>query len=245
MMSRWTGRPAYEQIAASYRAKILDGELPPGTKLPSESDLMREYDVSRIVAKMAIRTLRTEGLIYSHPGKGSFVKEQTRLVRDAKSRYMRKKSPPFKGDATNAKKDGTWRYTSQPARASEAIANRLGIAPGDPVMQTSYRYFADERPIQISTSWEPLAVTGGTPVELPEESPVTGVIARMDSIGKRIDHVIERITARAARPEEIESLALPHEGAYVLSIPALEPRRTFPLHVPTELQQQIYDFAVL
>jgi hypothetical protein len=36
-----------------------------------------------------------------------------------------------------------------------------------------------------------------------------------------------------------------HGHKLALSIPALEPRRTFPLHTPTELQQQIYDFAVL
>jgi len=85
-------------------------------------------------------------------------------------------------------------------------------------METRYRYLADERPIQLSQSWEPLAITGGTPVEYPEEGAAVGVIARMDMIQQHIDHVIERVTARAAKPEEIEQLNLPRRGAYVLMI---------------------------
>jgi GntR family transcriptional regulator len=85
-------------------------------------------------------------------------------------------------------------------------------------METRYRYFLNERPIQISHSWEPLAITEGTPVEYPEEGIAIGVIARMDLIGQHIDHVVEKVTARAAQPDEITQLDLPRRGAYVLVI---------------------------
>jgi DNA-binding GntR family transcriptional regulator len=47
------------------------------------------------------------------------------------------------------------------------IAEQLHIEQGDPVMRTSYRFFADNEPVMLSTSFEPLAITGGTPVEQP------------------------------------------------------------------------------
>ena len=52
----------------------------------------------------------------------------------------------------------------------------------------------------------------------PEDSPVTGVIFRMDSIGHPPTSVVEKITARAARPKEIERLNLTQQGSYVLVI---------------------------
>lgn len=85
-------------------------------------------------------------------------------------------------------------------------------------METTYRYFFDERPIQLSQSWKPLAITEGTPIEYPEDGAAVGVTTRMDLIGQLVDQVIERVTARAANSTEITQLNLPRRGAYVLVI---------------------------
>ncbi|MGH3729923.1 MAG: UTRA domain-containing protein, partial [Micromonosporaceae bacterium] len=77
-------------------------------------------------------------------------------------------------------------------------------------------------PIQLSTSWEPLAVTRGTPVEWPEDGATVGVIARMDRIGVRVTESEERITARPAMPDELSALELPTRGAEILLV-----RRTY------------------
>uniref|UniRef100_A0AAU1HTP0 Winged helix-turn-helix domain-containing protein n=1 Tax=Streptomyces sp. NBC_00180 TaxID=2903632 RepID=A0AAU1HTP0_9ACTN len=67
-----TGRAAYLQIADEFKRKIRDGELSPGDKLPSESELMAKHSVSRTVARQAIARLREDGYAMSHQGKGSF-----------------------------------------------------------------------------------------------------------------------------------------------------------------------------
>jgi len=69
-----TGRPAYMQIADELRRQIRSGSLPPGTALPSITQLCRRYDVSASVVKAAISVLRTEGLIVGQQGKGVFVR---------------------------------------------------------------------------------------------------------------------------------------------------------------------------
>jgi DNA-binding GntR family transcriptional regulator len=73
-MAEWSGEPAYRQLAADLRARIRDGRLPVGEQLPSLADLMRQYDVSITVVRMALRELRAEGLVTTHQGKGSFVR---------------------------------------------------------------------------------------------------------------------------------------------------------------------------
>ncbi|WP_329187333.1 winged helix-turn-helix domain-containing protein [Actinacidiphila glaucinigra] len=71
-MADFTGRAAYLQIADEFKQKIHDGELTPGDKLPSESELMTLHNVSRTVARQAISRLREDGYAISHQGKGSF-----------------------------------------------------------------------------------------------------------------------------------------------------------------------------
>ena len=88
-------------------------------------------------------------------------------------------------------------------------------------MRTQYRFFADDQPVMLSTSYEPLAVTGGTPIEQPEASPTTGVVGRMDLIGVHVTHVVEDVQARAPRPYETEALQVP------TGVPVLYVERTY------------------
>jgi GntR family transcriptional repressor for pyruvate dehydrogenase complex len=61
------------QVVAGLKARILAGDLAPGTKLPSEAELIEEYAVSRTVVREAVTRLRAEGLVDTFQGRGSFV----------------------------------------------------------------------------------------------------------------------------------------------------------------------------
>ena len=74
-MADWSGRPAYMQVADALRAEIRRGRIAPGSQLPSYEALMRKYGVSITVVRSAVRELKTEGLVYTHQGKGSFVRD--------------------------------------------------------------------------------------------------------------------------------------------------------------------------
>jgi GntR family transcriptional regulator len=211
----------YEEIAADLRDAIMRGTYEEGDQLPGENLIMKEYGVARATARESLAVLRHEGLAIARPGAGIFVASRRRIVRDSTTRYSRKRAAstsPFRSDAQRAGQRGDWEYASRKITASPEVARRLGLSPGEPVMETTYRYFADERPIQLSQSWEPLAITEGTSVEYPEEGAAVGVIARMDLIERNVDRVVERVTARAAKPTEIDQLDLPRRGAYVLVI---------------------------
>lgn len=222
-MTALTGRPAYLQIADDIRSQIVEGALRGNDRLPSEPELMTDYGVSRIVVRQALDVLKTEGLIVKQQGRGSFVRAQqppTRRVLG--SLYSdRPASSPFAAAATASGQSPEWDYQTRRTTASKVIADRLQIAAADPVTRTSYRFLADGKPVMLSTSFEPLAITAGTPIEQPEGGPVTGVIPRMDSIGLRITHVGEDVTGRAARPYEAETLAIP------IGVPVLVIERTY------------------
>lgn len=66
--------PIYKQLADELEKKIISGEIKPGKKLPSENDLCKTYNVSRITVRQALNILVQKDLVYSVHGKGSFVK---------------------------------------------------------------------------------------------------------------------------------------------------------------------------
>ncbi|OCR23972.1 GntR family transcriptional regulator [Pseudomonas syringae] len=57
--------------------RILLGKIPPGHKLPSESEIVREHGVSRTVVREAISKLQASGLVETHHGVGTFVLERS------------------------------------------------------------------------------------------------------------------------------------------------------------------------
>ncbi|MGG6310264.1 GntR family transcriptional regulator [Paenibacillus macerans] len=68
-------KPLYMQIQQHFKDSILRGELKENDKIPSEKELMEQFDVSRITVANALMQLAKDGWIYRIPGRGSFVSE--------------------------------------------------------------------------------------------------------------------------------------------------------------------------
>lgn len=64
----------FEYIYDDLRIRIENGTFLPDDKLPSESELIVQYGVSRYMARKALEQLETDGLICKHQGKGCFVR---------------------------------------------------------------------------------------------------------------------------------------------------------------------------
>ncbi len=73
-------RSPSRQIVDELRRQIALGELKPGSQLPSNAEIRAHYDVSNQTAQNAISALKNDGLVYSVPGRGVFVR--TDLDRD-------------------------------------------------------------------------------------------------------------------------------------------------------------------
>ncbi|WP_046503891.1 GntR family transcriptional regulator [Streptomyces odonnellii] len=202
-------QPAYLRVASDLRDKIVNGALPPHTRLPSQARIREEYGVSDTVALEARKVLMAEGLVEGRSGSGTYVRERPVPRRISRSGYRPPSGAgPFRQEQSEAGARGTWESTSEQAEAGTAIALRLGIQPGDRVMRTRYVFRDAGEPMMLSTSWEPLAVTGRTPVMLPEEGPLggCGVVERMAAIDIVVDNVLEEVGARPGLAEELSAL---------------------------------------
>lgn len=73
MVERHTGEAAYVFIKRKMKSQIESGELPEGSRVPSELEVARQYGVSRNPARQALRDLEREGYLIRRPGTGSFV----------------------------------------------------------------------------------------------------------------------------------------------------------------------------
>ncbi|MGA5128379.1 winged helix-turn-helix domain-containing protein [Streptomyces olivoreticuli] len=67
-------RPPYMQAAEVLRKEITQGRLKPGDKLPSARDLQERYGIASSTVQNALRLLKTEGLVFTVQGRGTFVR---------------------------------------------------------------------------------------------------------------------------------------------------------------------------
>jgi GntR family transcriptional regulator len=66
--------PKYVRIRDWLLDRILSSGLTRGDKLPSEHDLIRQFDVSRVTVRQALDALRLQGIVESRHGKGWFLR---------------------------------------------------------------------------------------------------------------------------------------------------------------------------
>lgn len=217
--------PAYRTVAEQLRRRIADGEFAGGRRLPSRAELSRQYGVGSNTAAAAVRLLAAEGVVRGRPGQGVYLREQPSTGTMARSwtreRLLGTLAVSDPGADGSGEEGRTVRSTplSTTEPAGPAIAARLGLAPGAQVVRSRYRLSRDDLPAMLCVSWEPLEITGGTPVTLPGAGPMAGesVVARMTYIGIRVTHSTETVTARPCTREEAADLDLT-SGAAVAAI---------------------------
>ncbi len=66
----------YLDIVDSLRSDLQSGRYRPGARLPSEAELVRKFNVSRMTVVKAVQHLQQEGLLHRKPGSGSFAAEE-------------------------------------------------------------------------------------------------------------------------------------------------------------------------
>jgi DNA-binding GntR family transcriptional regulator len=66
----------YVKLADTIREQIKSGELRPGDKLPSISQLREEYGISYGSVRGAMLVLKAEGLIEGRQGEAVYVKDR-------------------------------------------------------------------------------------------------------------------------------------------------------------------------
>lgn len=72
---RVKSRRKYEDVVAQIRERIFRGDFKPGSRISTEKKLIESLGVSQASLREAFRVLEADGLIYSQPGGGRFVRD--------------------------------------------------------------------------------------------------------------------------------------------------------------------------
>ncbi|WP_328874372.1 GntR family transcriptional regulator [Streptomyces sp. NBC_00287] len=241
-------RSPYLVVADALRARILAGEWEVGARLPSRARLAEEYGVGRNVTQRAVDHLIVQGLLEGRAGSGTYVRVPRERLRIVRSRH----GSPSLAALKERGRAGAWDAHSQVrVPAPEGIAERLAMEPGDLCVHTHYEFLADGQPVQLSESWEPMAITGGTPIVLPEKGPLAGkgVVERMRSIGVDIETVVELPRPARANREQANLLGISF-GDLVLQIERTiydtegRPVETADIVIPDVRREVAYEFGV-
>jgi GntR family transcriptional regulator len=142
-------RPAslYARIREELRALIISGTWQPHDPLPSERELMAQYGVSRITVRQALGDLDKESLIFKLAGKGAYVaparpyQELGRLQGFAEAMAAR-------GHETHNRV-----LSIEHGPATELVAGRLDLAPGEPVTELRRVRCLDGQPVSLDVTW--------------------------------------------------------------------------------------------
>ncbi|MFI9327770.1 GntR family transcriptional regulator [Kitasatospora sp. NPDC052868] len=219
---RETSSPRYLQIAEDLAEQIQKGILPPGTKIPSESELMDRYKVAPGTARKAVAELRTTGLIETHHGRGSFVKSRPPVKRKSSDRFRRSHRKAGKAaylaEAEQAGSTPSVRVLYiGPTEASADIAERLSVAPGAQVLARRRLYFSDGVPTEEATSYLPWDIAKDIPELFAENPGGGGIYARLEDNGHILAEFTETVQARLATKPETGMLDL-SPGAPVIHL---------------------------
>lgn len=102
IVSNSSNDPIYEQIVKQLKTQIINGELKPGSILPSIRSLARELQISVITTKRAYDELEKDGFIDTVGGKGTFVANQNKeLLREMRMRIVEDKLGEAINEARN------------------------------------------------------------------------------------------------------------------------------------------------
>ena len=77
--------PIYLQIKTFINRKIISGEYPLGTKIPSVRDLSLQLEVNINTIQKALNELVQEQIIFTKRGRGNFVTTDAHLVAQLKA----------------------------------------------------------------------------------------------------------------------------------------------------------------
>lgn len=188
--------PLYYQLENVLREKIASGKFEAGERLPTESELIEQYGVSRITVRQALQALTDEGLIERQQGRGTFVANR-------KSRKKR-----FSGTIhlTGSLDELIEMGMETPVKvlemnrveADQHEAELLEIKIGTPIYRLKRLRLNEGKPFGLIINYLPDEI--GSALTMAELSSGALLHTMETKLGYRLDNAIQEIHAELADP---------------------------------------------
>ena len=143
--------PLYLRIRNEFEARIRSGELPPGSRLPTEAELQERFGVGRATAQRVLHELAQAGLVERHRRRGTFVVDGVR-----QENLLGFVNPQLSGPEIPGRHEV---YSASVVRAAEVTPPVPGLTDDTPVIHLVRRKFdVEDIPIALEYATVPFAL---------------------------------------------------------------------------------------
>lgn len=141
------GQSRYAALAAALRARIVAGEWPPGSAMPSEQTLAAEHGVALGTLRRALDLLAEQGLVERVHGRGTFVRQA--LTGAPMLRF-------FRFGAGHTEPPQSQILAREALAAPAEVARALGCGPGEQALHLQRLRSVAGAPVLHEEIWLPL-----------------------------------------------------------------------------------------
>ncbi|RFU42854.1 GntR family transcriptional regulator [Actinomadura logoneensis] len=217
----------YRDIADDLARRIEEGEFAAGERLPTEEQLMVDYDnASRNTIREAVKILKARGLVETTQGRGTFVLEGTVPFAVTLAGIPQPPAGTPGGEGAAYRFDAELQARQfenkdpkvEIQRATPEVAKALALKDGTRVVLRHQERFIEGRAWSLQTTYYPMEyVTRGADRLLDDEDIDEGAVAYLkETLGVEQVAYRDRITARAPDSNETTFFSLRDSGSVVI-----------------------------
>ncbi len=198
--------PIYSRIEKFLRDRIRSGELLPGDPIPPESQLVQQFQISRMTVRQALSRLVYEGLVVRYRGRGSFVAEPR--LEHSKVWLSFEEEMQARGAKIRIRL-----LERRLVQASGRVAESLDLPEGAEVIALKRLRFVDDQVVGIETRYLPRAIGQALTSDEIHNQPLVPAVRRI--LGKPRTRLTLQVTGSVVSGSEARLLQI-KAGAPVL-----------------------------
>jgi DNA-binding GntR family transcriptional regulator len=230
--------PLADHVRRELKQLIVSGKVPVGSRLPNESLLCDQYNVSRITLREAVQGLVQEGYVVRRQGSGTYVTRRPKLQNSLDTNFSYTEYLEHAGIRSGKKL-----LSAKAVEADEATAEALSLEAGSRIVEVRRLRTADGTPAVYSIDALPADIVSVTA----EKKALRGSLYRLLAEKKHpVDHG-EAIVAPAIADEELAQLLGVEEGTLLQHLKQIDydtadraVMYSLEWHVPSVFELRVY-----
>ena len=232
-------RPLLPDVVRSeLRRAIIEGEFPPGSKLPNEEALCERFSVSRITLREAVRGLIEDGYVIRRQGAGTFVTSGPALRNSLDTNFSYTEYLESTGIKVSKKVLDATRMT-----ADSEVTSELELSPHTEVVVVRRVRIAGRKPAIFSIDSLPADIVDART----DLKAFSGSLYKLlSSRGHDIDHARAVVTPTLATADQAKILEVP-KGTPLQHLKQVDHdssgrpvMRSLEWHVPSVIELRVY-----
>jgi GntR family transcriptional regulator len=200
--------PRYQAVADDLLERMHQGEFPPGARLPTEAQVMDQYEISITTARTAIRKLANMGVVETRHGLGTYVVERKLLriyathTEDLDRREGITAQDSWSTDVLEQGRTPSQRFECLNVPASADLAELLGVETESTLVMRRCWRSVDGIPASIESSVFPAWLVAEVPLLSSPHDIAQGTTSYLAESGRPMHWHEDRISSRQPTREE-------------------------------------------